>query len=500
MKINLRSNATAGAVEQVVVGAAFFGFYGLLVRYVGAEQVGILSLVLVLATVGALGNAGFGSAISYFIPLFEARNDRAATTRCIETTVLCTGGLYLMVLAAAFAPFTHMIGKQVGPDHAAAVVRLMVPTALYVLLLGIGSTTALALTALHRNDLRLLGAAVGGAASLAIVIWGAPRFGIVAGAWALAAQAGVVMMFSWVQLCRLLPELSLIPHKFALSTARDLLKLGANMHVQAMLAASLEPISRLLLAQFGPLDLVTYFSMAGRFVLQIRALIYASAQPLLAAFSHLREARSPDFALLYDKAVVVAGFAALTAMSAAAGASPFVGELWIGRPEPAFALYTAILAAGWSLNGMTLVAYFNSYSLGRMKWNLLGHVVMVAANVALGALLGLLYGATGIVAGMALALLISGLVFEIGNSRYAPGIQRSRIRTHGLLAVFAVMAAAAAIFSYDWMRLSLGLPATIAGPACGAVWLAVIAPAALLHPVGRMVLEKVRPGKRQASS
>lgn len=244
MNIKLRSNATAGAGEQVVVGAAFFGFYGLLIRYVGAEQVGVLSLILVLATIGALGNAGFGSAISHFIPLFEARNDRASTRRCIETTVLCTAGLYMVVLMAAYVPFTQMIRAQVGADHAALVGRLMIPTTLYVIMLGIGSTTALALTALHRNDLRLLGAVVGGAASLMIVIWGAPRIGIVAGAWALAAQAGVVLLFSWIQLCRLLPELSIVPHKFALSTARDLLKLGANMHAQAMLAASVEPISR----------------------------------------------------------------------------------------------------------------------------------------------------------------------------------------------------------------------------------------------------------------
>lgn len=497
MKMSLRSNSTAGAVEQIVVGLAFFGFYGLLIRSVGAEQVGVLSVILVLTTIGALGNAGFGSAIAHFIPLFEARGDRASTVRCVETTVLSTGVLYAVILVLALVPFTMMIRAQLGAEHSQLVGQLILPAVVYVFLLGVGSTTTLALTALHRNDLRLFGATVGGAASLAIVVWAAPVFGVVAGAWALVAQAGIVLILSWVQLCRIIPQMSFVPYRFSLETVRDLLKLGANMHVQAMLAASLEPMSRLLLTQFGSLDLVTYFSMAGRFVLQIRALIYASAQPLLAAFSHLRESASSEFALLYDKAVVISGFAALTAMSAATGASPFVGEMWIGEAEPSFVLYTAILAAGWSLNAMTLVAYFNSYSLGRMKWNLLGHIVMVGANAALGALLGQAFGAVGIVAGMALALFVSGLVFEIGNSRYAPGQQRSRLRTHGPLAVGAILAASAAVFSYGWLRQHAGLLAVVAGPAVGLVWLAAISPAVIFHPVGQMVLNALRSGDRR---
>lgn len=500
MKLSLRSNSTAGAVEQVVVGAAFFGFYGLLIRSVGAEQVGILSIILVLTTVGALGNAGFGSAISHFIPLFEARNDRASTVRCLETTVLITGALYIAILTLAFVPFVTMISAQIGPHQSKIVGQLMLPAVIYVFLLGVGSTTALALTALHRNDLRLLGAALGGAASLAIVVWGAPAIGILAGAWALVAQAAVILILSWLQLCRILPELSIVPYRFSSRTVRDLLKLGANMHVQAMLAASLEPISRLLLAQFGSLDLVTYFSMAGRLVLQIRALIYASAQPLLAAFSQLRENDAVAFAVLYDKAVLITGFAALIAMSAATGASPFVGEVWIGEAQPIFVLYTAILAAGWSLNAMTLVAYFNSYSLGKMKWNLLGHIVMVVANVGLGTFLGQAFGAVGIVAGMALALFVSGLVFEIGNSRYATGQQRSRLRTHGFLAVWAVIAAIAAVSSYDWLRHSAGWSVAFAGPAIGIVWLAVIAPAAAMHPVGQLLLKTLRLGDRRLPS
>lgn len=492
MKIDVRSNAVAGVAEQVFSGVAFLIFYGVLIRLFGAEEVGVLSLLLLLTTVGTFGNAGFGSAISHFIPLFEAKGSRLSTARYLETAVACTFGLYLVVLAAAFVPFSHLIARQVGAAHAHLVVPLMVPTSLYVLLLGGGAATSVALTALHRNDLKLWAAMAGAVASLVITIFGAPHFGIVAGVWGLAAQAGLVLILNWAMLFRLLPEINPIPWRFNASAARDLLSLGSNIQAQSLLVAGVEPVSRLLLAQFGPLDAVAYFSMAGRFVLQMRALIFASAQPLLGAFSHLREAKAAGYEQLYGNAVVMAAFAALVVMSGTAASSPFVGEVWIGTRQPSFVVYASILAAGWSINAMTLVAYFNTFAMGRMKWNLIGHLVLFFLNLGLGPLLGALFGAPGVVASMALALAISAMVFEFGNARYAPGTVKVSVRVHTPLVVSALLAAGVAAFSYDWMRTYLGFPSIMAGLLIGVIWLLIIAPAAWTHPGRRMLVASLK--------
>jgi hypothetical protein len=60
------------------------------------------------------------------------------------------------------------------------------------------------------------------------------------------------------------------------------------------------------------------------------------------------------------------------------------------------------------------------------------------------------------------------------------------LRVHGLLAISAILAAGVAVFSYDWMRTSIGLPSIVAGLLIGVIWLMVIAPAALAHPARRM--------------
>ena len=486
MKINLRGNAAAAAVEQVVVGATFLIFYGLLIRQHGADLVGVLSLVLVLSSIGVMANAGFGGAVARFAPIFEGRGDRASTVRCIETTVLCTAALYAILLLIVFYPFRAMITWQAGETYAQLVADLMVPATLYVFALGVGTTTTLTLTALQRSDLRLWANTAGAILALAIVIWAAPRNGIQAGLWALAAQASLVLIVTWLQLCRLLPELHLVPWRFSLSMARELLKIGANLQVQSLLVAALEPISRLLVGHFGALVHVTYFAMASRFVIQVRALIFAGAQPSLSAFGYLKETDAGTLGPLYARVSMFTGFLALVAMSATAGAAPFVGEVWIGERQDNFVAFVVILAAGWLANTMVLGSYFFAYAIGRMTYNLTSHIVMLVLNLALGPALGFLFGPTGVVTALAIALLASGLIMGIGNARLTPDRKGVGIRIHAPLAISAVLAAGAAIAGYDWLRDLF--PALVSGLGSGAIWLVVIAPAMLFHPARKLML------------
>lgn len=478
----------AGGLEQIFVGTGFFVFYGLMIREVGSDIVGVLSLVLILTTIASFGNVGFASALSHYVPVFEARQDRASTKVCVETTAVCTVLLYTTMLGAAFFPVQMMVQAQVGGVYAALAGELMIPVVVYAVFLGVGSGLSLALTALQRNDLRAGIALAGVATNLILLFVLVPRWGAVGGAWALAGQAGVTFAGTWTTLRRLLPGLPILPWRASLPMARRMFGLGASLQVQTVLASSVEPVARLLVAQFGPLAFVAYFSMASRFVLQMRTLVFACSQPLLATFSHLRDADPEEFESLYRRASLAVTFAGIAAMSATVGASNFVGELWIGQRQHEFILYTGILALGWTSNIMVLVSYFNSYSLGHMKWNLVGHLVFALGNVIFGVSLGWLFGAVGVVVGVAMALVVYALVLEMGNRALAPRIRNTLAQEHGLFAAVAATSALAAGGAYEWLRQS-GVPSLPAGLGSGLVWLVLTVPGALTHPVGRRVFD-----------
>jgi peptidoglycan biosynthesis protein MviN/MurJ (putative lipid II flippase) len=142
---------------------------------------------------------------------------------------------------------------------------------------------------------------------------------------------------------------------------------------------------------------------------------------------------------------------------------------------------------------MVLGPYFIAYAMGRMNYNLASHIVMVVLSLVLGPILGVLAGPIGAAVGMAVSLIVSGLVMWIGNRQLMPAQKHSWDWTHVLLAASALLASVASIASYYWLSGFHG--PFVSGIICGAIWLAVITPAAIQNPGRRLVLATFRPGR-----
>lgn len=482
IRIGPINNSVAAVLEQIMIGIAFFLNYGILVRVVGTEQVGIFSLVLVIASLGSITSMGFASAISHFLPIFASQGDRQRVVLSIETTVICTLLLYTVTFAVAYFPVGALIEGQIGTAKAPAARGLMPVVVAYAITLGVGGALGLALTALQRLDLRFYAALAGGIVGIAVTAFAAPRYGVIGGAYAFATQGLVTLALAWVFLRRLVPELPIIPLRLDRPMAKRMVGLGMNMQAQSMLFVGLEPLTRLLIGHFGSLTDVTIFAMASRFVLQVRALIFAPAQPLIAWLTALRS-RGDHSALarLYGGAHFAIVLATLAMMSALFGAAPFVGEVWIGVYTPQFTLFAGILAAGWLVNTISLGPYFNAYSLGKMSVSLVAHVAMFLANIAFGLVLSPLLDGTGAVVAMALALALSGIIMLVGNARHVPETaERPHRLTIGVFALACLAGAACAACAYLPIR-SATVP-MVGGISSGIVWLVWIVAAGILLP------------------
>ena len=136
MKLRMRRNVVAASAEQILVGITFFVIYGVLVRRVGPEGVGVLSLVLVLSSIGSLANIGFGSALLRFVPMYEGRRDREMSVLAIESAVICSAIFYGALLALIYYPFQLLVSAQVGQAHAADVRSMMLPATITVVCLS----------------------------------------------------------------------------------------------------------------------------------------------------------------------------------------------------------------------------------------------------------------------------------------------------------------------------------------------------------------------------
>ena len=120
--------------------------------------------------------------------------------------------------------------------------------------------------------------------------------------------------------------------------------------------------------------------------------------------------------------------------------APLLGLFWVGRYEPTFLSFTAMLALAWWINTLCVPAYYLAQGLGLQRWPVLNHVVMAALAGALGAPLGAHYGGMGVLGALIFAMIVSTLLVLVGVGRALSEVTGSPVRVripvlYGLLAL-----------------------------------------------------------------
>ena len=94
--------------------------------------------------------------------------------------------------------------------------------------------------------------------------------------------------------------------------------------------------------------------------------------------------------------------------------APVISQLWIGHYEQTFVTFTFLLCLGWFFNILAVPAYFINLGTGDLRWNVVGHVSTAVINAMAGLLLGLEFGALGVVVAWVASLTVCSLFIGVG--------------------------------------------------------------------------------------
>lgn len=112
--------------------------------------------------------------------------------------------------------------------------------------------------------------------------------------------------------------------------------------------------------------------------------------------SHLQE-RDPELIpVVYRESYRLVFFLAVPAFACLTVASPLISRIWIGRHEPIFVEFIAILSAGWLVNVLANPAYVVALGTGTLRWVSAGCIATVILNATLGFLAGRIAAEFGI--------------------------------------------------------------------------------------------------------
>lgn len=445
-------NAMASVGQTVVSALLLFVLYRAVLQSLGAEALGVWSVVLATTGAARIAELGLsGSAVKY-VAAYAARGEASRAARAAETTVVSVAAGAALAAALAYLalrPLVPVFIPEVGVDDA---LRLLPYACVSLWLSSVAMAAHSGLDGYHRYDIRngiqLLGQALYVGLALALL----RPFGLVGLAVAQIVQGAATLTMGWWALRRIAPDASVVPWRWDRSLFREMLGYGAQFQALAVLRMTYEPVTKACLSAFGGLALAGFFEMASQFVLKLRAVLVSAQQVLTPEVAARHEQRPGEVDAIYYAVDRTNWALSLVLFGTAAAVAPLLSHLWIGAYTPAFVVFTGLLVVGWFANALTGPAFFLLLGVGSLGPLLSSHTTIAVVNLSAGAGLGALMGGAGVVAGWTLALVLGAvhLLIRVQTVRGIP------LRVPEGIGALASASVAGAVASLAWTASTPG--------------------------------------------
>jgi O-antigen/teichoic acid export membrane protein len=407
-------NALMAVLQALISGAVLFFLFRYLLKTIGAEQVGVWSIVLASASVAKISEMGFSGCAVKFTAKYIASGDRKRASEVIQTTIITIGVLLVVIFAGGYQVIAWALGRMMQ-GHSLDSAVLLLPYAL--ISMWIASISGVLLSGLDGCQCVNLRASISifGSLVLLLLVWlMVPTHGLIGLAWAQIGQGIFMLIGGWVFLRRQMPSLPQIKFKWSYPLFREMLNYGFNFQVISFFSILFDPLTKVLMAKFGGLTSVAYYEMANRMVTQFRSLLVSANQVMVPKTAELHEESPEKIQNIYMYCYRAMVFISTPLFSGVAAIAPLVSEVWIGRYEPQFIFYVYVLCGAYWINTLTVPAYFIFMGTGKMRWNSISHILIAFLNITIGYILGIFIGGYGVALGYALALIIGSCSIIFG--------------------------------------------------------------------------------------
>ena len=406
-------NARMAILQVLVTGLTLFFLYRFLLDTIGVELLGVWSLVLATTSIVRFGNLGLSGSVVKFVAKYVARRELMLAANVIETAVISLGGVFFALLIIAYPALSRILEAGLPSDNLGDALSLL-PFALVSFWIAVVTGTLQGgLDGCQRIDLRSMLSIAAGLLNLIFAVIFVQAYGFIGLGYAQVLQAVLILISSWIVLRRELRDLPLFPCRWRRGLFVEMLRYGVNFQLITVAVLLNEPATKWLMSYFGGLAMTGYYEMASRMVTQFRAVLVAANQVLVPVIASLEETDPKQGSLMYTRAFRLMLFFSLPYYAAIIVAIPLVSHLWIGTYEANFVRFSMLLVSGAFINTLGVPAYFSYLGKGRLRWNMLGHIIIAMLNVGLGALLGMFYGGVGVVVGSVLALIAGSSIIVI---------------------------------------------------------------------------------------
>jgi O-antigen/teichoic acid export membrane protein len=414
------SRNVAATVTQVLIsGVVFFVLYRYLYDRLGIEQIGVWSLVLAATSVSRIGDLGLSAGVVRFVAQALGRGDTLRAADVVQTVAL-TLGLFMGALLAVGYPLFILALKHFFTVHDIPIALSILPYALISLwVMVIVSVFSGGLDGCMRMDLRSLLMGLSHLAYLGLAMLLVPKYGLEGVAMAQLIQSVGLMFLLWCMLRQQLRELPLIPIRWKISVLKGMIGYGVNFQIITVMNMLFDPMVKVLMSKFGGLDALGYYEMANKLILQGRAIIVEASRVMVPAIATLQEHDATQATQLFMTSYRMTFYVAVLFFGLLGMSITTISLLWLGHYQATFIQFALLLNLGWFANTLIGPAYFSNLGSGKLRANMISHIIMALCSLFIGVTLGLNYGGIGVVIGTITGLIAGSLFLLITHIKQA---------------------------------------------------------------------------------
>jgi O-antigen/teichoic acid export membrane protein len=402
-------NALSSGTQIIITGLVFFFLYRIIYQKLGADLIGIWSLILATSSIANLANFGITSGQVKFVAEYNATGEKEKIIKLIFTS-FASMIVFLMFMVIIVYILAHFFLILIIDSKYIDLALKILPISLLCLVInslsGIFTST---LEGFQKNYIRNIIYIIGSIVFLAGSILLLPYSGLFGLAIAQLSQAILIFILSLINVYKIFPDFQLFKWNWDRGIFKSLFSYGYKFQIVTICQMLFEPITKILISIYSGVGVLGFYEMASRFVNQFRAVVSTMNGITIPIVSHYYHTDKSQIKYIYERSLSFIIFLVFPIVAGIVLITPHLSKIWIGGIEPIFINTSYILASSMLVNILNAPAYYNSLGEGNLNGLLIMHLLMAFLNISLGIGFGIYIKTYGVIIGLASAYAIGSV-------------------------------------------------------------------------------------------
>ena len=416
-KFNLLKNVRVSVASFVVNIVLVFISYRLVIAYDGIESLGLWSLLMAWASLVRVGDVGMGGAILRFVSIKNQKDEGNDIRVLIDTGVVMNIIVFGVLTLSGYFILNMYLGSVVDND-----VFIKAESLLPIIFSGIFLSTMFtvlvsSLQGLHLGYIGAYLTVVGNILQIVCVSFLVPDLGVLGLVWSQLIQYSVATVLAWYLVKQSIGVSGFFSIKFSFNVLREMLGYSLKAQIANVSNGAFEPISKILMSQFGGLQIQGLYELAYKTVSLTRNSIVSGVYASLPMLTNLINNNIKEAQRLYVKVKKNVIKATAIMMVIVVVFSPVISLIWVGKFSVEYWELVIYLSLGFLFNTIGATAYNLGLATWVMKNNIISALLTLLVLLFLSYMLGYFFESRGVGLAVVLSLGFGGLLIKQLNEK-----------------------------------------------------------------------------------